>query len=329
MPEKSGIFFYIMLPASKIVFYGTPEIALESLKALVEGGYQVVGVVTAPDKPAGRGMKLRASAIKQYALEQGLEVLQPERMSDPGFLARLQTLDPDIQVVVAFRMLPKAVWALPAKGTFNLHASLLPQYRGAAPINRAIMNGETETGLTTFFLRDKVDTGDIIFRESMSIGPEETAGELHDHMKVKGAELVVKTVVSIISGNANACDQSQFTDPGSPLKPAPKIFTETCRIDWTMPSAVIYNIIRGLSPVPAAFTEIRIKDGSLAKLKIFRAALGQQGPSGSPGMLTTDGRSFLKISASDGDIVINELQLEGRKPMQTDEFLRGLGRNII
>jgi len=318
-----------MHPAPKIVFYGTPEIALESLKALAEGGYHVVGVVTAPDKPAGRGMKLRASAVKQFALEQGLEILQPERMSDPGFLARLQALDPDIQVVVAFRMLPKTVWAMPAKGTFNLHASLLPQYRGAAPINWAIMNGETETGLTTFFLRDKVDTGDIIFRESLNIGPEETAGELHDRMKVKGAALVVKTVEAISSGNVATFDQSRFTDHGSPLKPAPKIFTETCRIDWTMPSTVIYNIIRGLSPVPAAFTEIRMKDGSLAKLKIFRASIGKQEPSGSPGMLTTDGHSFLKISASDGDIVINELQMEGRKPMQTVEFLRGSGRNII
>ncbi len=318
-----------MHPAPKIVFFGTPEIALESLKALFEGGYHLVGVVTAPDKPAGRGMKLRASAVKQYAVDHGLEVLQPERMSDSAFLARLKALDPEIQVVVAFRMLPKEVWAMPSKGTFNLHASLLPQYRGAAPINRAIMNGETETGLTTFFLREKVDTGDIIFRESMSIGPEETAGELHDRMKVKGAQLVTKTVDAIISGNVETSDQSQFTDHGSRLNPAPKIFTETCRIDWTMPSAVIYNIIRGLSPLPAAFTEIRMKDGSLAKLKIFSAALRKQGPSASPGMLTTDGHSFLCISASDGDIVINELQLEGRKPMLTEEFLRGAGRNII
>jgi len=318
-----------MRPAPKIVFYGTPEIASESLKALVDCGYHIVGVVTAPDKPAGRGMKLRASAVRQYALEQGLEVLQPERMSDPGFLARLQALEPDIQVVVAFRMLPKTVWSLPARGTFNLHASLLPQYRGAAPINWAVINGEKETGLTTFFLRDKVDTGDIIFRESMNIGPDETAGELHDRMKVKGAQLVVRTVEAIVSGNVETFEQSGFMDHGSQLNPAPKIFTETCRIDWTMPSAAIYNFIRGLSPVPGAFTEIRMKDGKLSKLKIFQAALGKHGPSGSPGILTTDGHSFLGISASDGDILINELQLEGRKPMKTGEFLRGAGRNII
>lgn len=318
-----------MKSSARIVFFGTPEIALESLKVLFEGGYQVVGVVTAPDKPAGRGMKLRASAVKQYALEQGLEILQPERLSDPAFVDRLQSLEPEIQVVVAFRMLPKAVWALPVKGTFNLHASLLPQYRGAAPINWAIINGETETGLTTFFLKEKVDTGDIIFRESMNIGPEETAGELHDRMKVKGAQLVVRTVQSIVAGNVTACDQSLFTDQQSPLKPAPKIFTQTCRIDWTMPSAVIYNIIRGLSPVPAAYTEILLKDGTKAGMKIFRAGLKNQGPSAAPGTIISDGRSFLKIAASDGDLDIYELQLAGRKPMKTEVFLRGFGRNII
>ncbi len=317
-------------PSSRIVFYGTPEFALESLKALFEGGYHIAAVVTVPDKPAGRGMKLRASPVGQYALEQGLTVLQPERLSDPVFLDRLKQIDPEIQVVVAFRMMPRAVWALPSKGTFNLHASLLPQYRGAAPINWAVINGETETGLTTFFLRDKVDTGDIIFRESMGIGPEETAGELHDRLKVKGAQLLLRTLEAILSGNVDAIDQSRFTDSATLLKPAPKLYTSTCRIDWNMPSAYIYNLIRGLNPLPGAFTELRMKDGSSASIKIFRAAVENRDlPPETPGMVFTDGRSCLKISSADGYINIYELQLAGRKPMRTDEFLRGFGRNIV
>ncbi len=320
---------HIPHPASRIVFYGTPEIALESLKALFEGGYQVAGVVTAPDKPAGRGMKLRASPVRLYAAEHGLTVLQPEKMSDPFFIEQLKALKPDLQVVVAFRMMPRAVWEMPPMGTFNLHASLLPQYRGAAPINWAVINGETETGLTTFFLRDKVDTGDIIFRESMSIGPEETAGELHDRMKVKGAQLVVRTVQSIFAGNVTTFDQSRFPVPGSQLKPAPKIYTETCRIDWTQPSEVIFNLIRGLCPVPGAHTGIKLKDGTKASVKIFRAGLEKQGPSAAVGDVVSDGRSFLRISASDGDLSIFELQLAGRKPMRTEEFLRGFGKNIV
>ncbi|MCX6282046.1 MAG: methionyl-tRNA formyltransferase [Bacteroidetes bacterium] len=316
-------------PTSRIVFYGTPVFAVESLKALVEGGYHVAGVVTAPDKPAGRGMKLRTSAVKQYALQHGLELLQPEIMSDPEFLAHLQSLDPDIQVVVAFRMLPRAVWGMPALGTFNLHASLLPQYRGAAPINWAIINGEKETGLTTFFLKDKVDTGDIIYRESMHIGMEETAGELHDRMMAIGAQLVVKTVQSILEENVITSDQSRFADPGSPLKPAPKIFTETCRIDWTLPSAVIFNLIRGLNPVPGAFTEIKLNDGSKTQMKIFRTVIEKPSQSAVPGTFSTDGRTFLRVSASDGDLNIYEMQLSGRKPMKTDEFLRGFGKKIF
>jgi len=318
-----------MQPALKIVFYGTPEFALESLKALVEGGYHVAAVVTAPDKPAGRGMKLRVSPVGQYAVDHGIRILKPERLQDPEFLDHLKKLDPDIQVVVAFRMLPGIVWGLPGLGTFNLHASLLPQYRGAAPINWVVINGETETGLTTFFLQDKIDTGDIIFRESMSIGPEETAGELHDRMKVKGAQLVIRTMQSILTGNVVTCDQSRFTDPGSPLKPAPKIFTETCSIDWNQPSAAIYNLIRGLSPVPAAFTDMKWKDGSVTPVKIFRAGLENTGPSASPGILTSDGRTFLKISSADGDLYIYELQIAGRKPVRIEEFLRGFGRSII
>ncbi|MCX6286429.1 MAG: methionyl-tRNA formyltransferase [Bacteroidetes bacterium] len=313
----------------RIVFFGTPQIALESLKAIVESGYHVAGVVTAPDKPAGRGMKLRASPVKQYAVDRGITVLQPERMSDPAFLAELKGINPDLQIVVAFRMMPQAVWEMPGLGTINLHASLLPQYRGAAPINWAVINGETVTGLTTFFLQHKIDTGNIIYRESLSIGPHETAGELHERMKVAGAALVIRTIDSIISGNVQTINQEDLIDPDIPLKPAPKIYTETCEIDWNMPSADIYNMIRGLSPVPAAFTEIKLNDGTLAAMKIFRAGIENQAPVGYPGMLSTDGRYFLKISASDGDIIIYELQLAGRKPMKTEEFLRGFGRNII
>ncbi|MCX6283702.1 MAG: methionyl-tRNA formyltransferase, partial [Bacteroidetes bacterium] len=298
-------------PEPRIVFYGTPEFAVESLKAIVEGGYHIAAVVTAPDKPAGRGMKLRASPVRQYALEQGLSVLQPEKLSDAGFLANLASLKPDLQVVVAFRMLPRAIWEMPALGTFNLHASLLPQYRGAAPINWAVINGETVTGLTTFFLQDKIDTGDIIYRESMNIGPEETAGELHDRMKVKGAQLVVRTVQSILAGNVTTFDQSGFPVPGSRLKPAPKIYTETCRIDWNQPSAVIYNLIRGLCPVPGAHTEIKLTDGTKASIKIFMAGLEKQGPDAAAGEVVSDGRTFLRISALDGDLSVYELQLAG------------------
>jgi len=315
--------------ASNIVFYGTPVFALESLKAIVEGGYRVAAVVTAPGKPAGRGMKLRVSPVGQYALEQGLRLLQPEKLSDPAFIEELRSLTPDLQVVVAFRMMPRVIWDMPEKGTFNLHASLLPQYRGAAPINWAVINGEAETGLTTFFLRDKVDTGDIIFREAMEIGPDETAGELHDRLMVKGAKLVVKTIQAVLAGNVETTDQSQLTAGDSPLKPAPKIYTETCRIDWSMPSAHIYNKIRGLNPVPAAFTEIRFNDGTNVQVKIFRAGIEKPGSSSVPGTLLTDGRSFLKIAASDGDICIYELQPAGRKPMKTGDFLRGFGRQII
>jgi methionyl-tRNA formyltransferase len=321
---------HIPHPESRIVFYGTPEFAVESLKAIVDCGHHVAAVVTAPDKPAGRGMKLRASPVKRYALEQGLAILQPERLSDPVFLDRLKQIDPDIQVVVAFRMMPRAIWALPSKGTFNLHASLLPQYRGAAPINWAVINGETETGLTTFFLRDKVDTGDIIFRESMRIGTDETAGGLHDRMKVKGAELVLKTLEAILAGDIDAYEQSGFTAPGSLLKPAPKLYTGTCRINWNLPSEKIYNLIRGLNPVPGAFTELKMKDGSSASMKIFRAAMENQDVAPeAPGMVVTNGRTCLKISSSDGYLNIYELQLAGRKPMKIDEFLRGFGKNIV
>jgi methionyl-tRNA formyltransferase len=327
---------------ARIIFYGTPEIAKASLEAMVDAGYRVVCVVTAPDRPAGRGLKLRPSAVKEFALSRGLRVLQPEKLNDPVFLEELKALDPDLQVVVAFRILPRSVWSRPRLGTFNLHASLLPQYRGAAPINWAIINGETKTGMTTFFLQDKVDTGDIIFREEMEIGPGETAGQLHDRMKVTGAHLVLRTIDSILAGTATSVNQAELlarlTGSGSntlqagapaiPLKPAPKIHTGTCRINWDMPSASIINLIRGLSPVPGAFTELKMQDGSMLQVKIFKAVSVLGPPSSSPGEVSSDFRDHLSVSCPDAEIVIQELQPAGRKPMKTGEFLRGVGRQI-
>jgi methionyl-tRNA formyltransferase len=317
-----------MDPGPRIIFFGTPEFAVWSLKAIRESGYPVAGVVTAPDKPAGRGMKLRSSPVKIYALEYNLPVLQPENLSDPSFLKALSELKPDLQVVVAFRMMPKAVWAMPQMGTFNLHASLLPQYRGAAPINWAIINGEKETGLTTFFLKEKADTGDIIFREKVIIGKDETAGELHNRMKIDGAALVVRTIESIIRGRVNACSQEDLAGTGSKLLTAPRIFTGNCRIDWDQPSEKIYNLIRGLSPVPAAFTMLKMNDNTIHHLKILRAGYEKPGSSRPPGSLVTDNQSYLKISARNGDICIYELQLPGRKTMKTEDFLRGFGSRI-
>ena len=318
-----------MNPIPRIVFFGTPEFAVWSLKALRESGYLVEGVVTAPDKPAGRGMRLKSSPIKVYAVENSLPVFQPERLSDPLFLKTLSEMKPDIQVVVAFRMLPKAVWAMPHLGTFNLHASLLPQYRGAAPINWAIINGEKETGLTTFFLQEKVDTGDIIFQEHITIGMNETAGELHDRMKICGAQLVVKTVECIIRGRVHTYSQESLTKTGLPLQSAPRLFSEDCQIDWNQTSENIYNLIRGLSPLPAAFTLLKMHDNTFHLTKILKAVYEKPGSAKPPGSLTTDNQSYLKISAADGDICIYELQLSGRKAMKTGDFLRGFGSRII
>jgi methionyl-tRNA formyltransferase len=274
-------------------------------------------------------MKLRLPPVRIYADEYKLPVLQPENLSDPSFLERLSAHGPELQVVVAFRMLPRIVWNMPRLGTFNLHASLLPQYRGAAPINWAIINGEKETGLTTFFLKEKVDTGDILLREPVSIGRDETAGELHDRMKILGAGLVVNTVESIIRGEVQARSQDRLINSATLLKPAPKIFSEDCRIDWGQPSEKIFNLIRGLSPVPAAFTMIRMNDDSTHHLKILKAGYEKPGSALSPGSLITDKQSCLKISAGDGDICIYELQLSGKKAMRTADFLKGFGSRLI
>lgn len=316
-----------MQEAIKIVFLGTPEFAVESLAILVDYGFDLAAVVTAPDQPAGRGQQLRPSPVKTYALQKGIKLLQPVRLRDPEFIRELKALNADLFIVVAFRMLPEVVWQMPRLGTFNLHASLLPQYRGAAPINHAIINGETETGLTTFLLKQEIDTGDILFREKIAIGPEETAGELHDRMKVTGAQLVLKTTRALISGDYKLTDQSQLHGDTAPLKGAPKIFRDFCRIDWSGTSTGIFNKIRGLSPYPAAFTTLIPPDGEAVTIKIFRTEIGRDTSRTYPGQLITDKRSYLYVANSDGVIKIMELQQSGKKMMKTDEFLRGFRLN--
>jgi methionyl-tRNA formyltransferase len=310
----------------RIVFFGTPEIAVTSLRSLLEAGFHVVAVVTAADSPAGRGLVLKSSPVKEYALSRGLPVLQPENLKDPSFLGLLREFRPDLQVVVAFRILPREVFTLPPQGSFNLHASLLPDYRGAAPINRAIMNGEKETGVTTFFLDDSVDTGKIIFREKTYIGPDETAGELHDRLMHIGAELVVRTVRAVEAGGLTEISQESLTGPGNILHRAPKIHREDCRIDWNRSVGDLHNMIRGLSPYPGAFTTITDLAGKPLQLKIFRTWPETGNPEMPAGSFVSDGQSFLKISALDGYLNLLEVQLEGRKAMETAGFLRGFGR---
>ena len=303
----------------RIVFMGTPEFAVASLARLVDAGCNIVGVVTAPDKPAGRGMELQQSAVKKYASEKGLTILQPEKLKSPEFIASLQSLKADLQVVVAFRMLPEIVWNMPPMGTVNVHGSLLPQYRGAAPINWAIINGETFTGVTTFKLKHDIDTGDILLQEKIEISEYETAGELHDKMKENGAGLLLKTIMGIAKGNLIEVPQHQTSNiKQQTLLHAPKIFTETCHINWNKSAMEIFNLIRGLSPYPAAFTELENK-----KLKIFKAEKIITNHQAKAGSFETDGKNFLRFACIDGFININELQLEGKKKMNTADFLRG------
>ncbi|MBS1750866.1 MAG: methionyl-tRNA formyltransferase [Bacteroidetes bacterium] len=299
---------------------GTPEFAVASLDALIKNGFNVVAVVTAPDKPSGRGMKLNVSAVKKYAIDHGLPLLQPEKLRNPGFLSALQSLNADLQIVVAFRMLPEAVWDMPPMGTINVHGSMLPQYRGAAPINWAIINGEKETGVTTFKLQHAIDTGDILLQERITIADDETAGQLHERMKDIGAALLVKTVNGLLDKTLNEKAQSAIllTEEESALRHAPKIFTDTSRIDWGQPVDRIYNLIRGLSPYPAAFTML---DGKT--IKIFNCKKTHQYSTQSAGSHTTDGKTFLRFFASDGYIDITDLQAEGKKRMAIADFLRG------
>lgn len=307
----------------RIVFMGTPDFAVESLKALVENGYNVVGVITAPDKPAGRGQQLSESAVKKYAVANGLSILQPEKLKNPEFIAELESLKADLQVVVAFRMLPEVVWSMPPMGTFNLHGSLLPKYRGAAPLNWAIINGEKETGVTTFLLSHEIDTGKIMFQEKTEIADDDNVGSVHDRLMEIGAKLVLKTVDELALGNVLAIDQEQLIQNPEDVKHAPKIFKEDCRIDWTRDMESVRNLIRGLSPYPTAWTELshKLKSETLT-VKIFAAEKDYNLPA-APGSIYTDGKKFLKIACPDGWLSIRDLQLSGKKRMKIDELLRG------
>lgn len=298
----------------RIIFMGTPEFAVPSLELLYKAGYDIVGVVTAPDKPAGRGMKLSESEVKKYAVKNNLKVLQPDKLKDPDFIEELRQLNADLQVVVAFRMLPEMVWKMPPLGTINLHASLLPQYRGAAPINWAIINGEKETGVTTFKLQQEIDTGNILLQEKIKISDNETAGTLHDKMKSVGAATLLKTIQQLQNGILHEHPQYHTTS----LHPAPKIFSNDCKINWDQNVEDVFNFIRGLSPYPAAFTFLQGK-----KLKIFSGEKQQQAGLKSAGDYVSDNKSYLKFAAKDGYISIKELQLEGKKRMNVADFLRG------
>jgi methionyl-tRNA formyltransferase len=311
----------------RIVFMGTPEFAVASLDILVQNNYNIVGVITVPDKPAGRGQQLQQSAIKKYALEKGLNILQPEKLKAEEFLNELRSLKADLQIVVAFRMLPEVVWKMPRLGTFNLHGSLLPQYRGAAPINWAVMNGDKETGVSTFFLQHEIDTGKIIFREKTVIGDDESAGEIHDRLMIIGASLVLKTVKAIENNNYPQTDQSEFIAKGEQEKHAPKIFKEDCRINWQDPMKKIHDHIRGLSPYPAAFTELISTDDKTYSIKIFKTETERSDHTETIGSVHTDSKTYIKVAVKDGFINITDLQLPGKKRLAVSELLRGFQLN--
>ncbi|MDT3356422.1 MAG: methionyl-tRNA formyltransferase [Bacteroidota bacterium] len=307
---------------TRIVYMGTPEFAVAPLDALVKAGYNVVGIVTVADKPSGRGLKLNESAVKKYAVEHNIPVLQPVKLKDPEFLSALEAFKADLFVVVAFRMLPEVVWKMPPLGTFNLHAALLPQYRGAAPINWAVINGERMTGATTFMIDENIDTGGIMLRQELRISETDTAGDVHDKLMPIGAELVVQSVEGIIERNIETRVQRSFIQGSEVLKPAPKLTRELCHIDWNDSTVAIYNLIRGLSPYPTAFTEL-VKDGEATQLKIYSAEkLGN--PSGAaPGTVISDGKTFMQIATADGAISLKDIQLAGKKRMDIKAFLAG------
>ncbi len=310
---------------TRIIYMGTPEFAVMPLQQLFHEGYPAVAVVTAPDRPAGRGKKLRESAVKEFIRKRhpGTPLLQPPNLKDPGFVQQLQELRPDLLVVVAFRMLPEVVWRIPRLGTFNLHASLLPQYRGAAPINHVLMNGEKETGVTTFLIDEQIDTGNILLQERIAVGATETAGELHDRLMEAGSQLVLETVRGLAAGTLKARPQDQFIRPGEPLKMAPKLNKEDGRIDWNRPGQVIVNQIRGLSPLPGAFTTLETEGNPPQTCKIFRASFEPATHHMTPGRIQTDGKKQFKVAAPDGFVHIESLQLEGKKRMETAQFLAG------
>ncbi|MEE1232907.1 MAG: methionyl-tRNA formyltransferase [Phocaeicola sp.] len=307
----------------RIVYMGTPEFAVESLKRLVEGGYNVVGVITMPDKPVGRhGSVLQPSPVKQYALSQGLNILQPEKLKDETFVETLRALKADLQIVVAFRMLPEVVWNMPPMGTFNLHASLLPQYRGAAPINWAVINGDTETGITTFFLKHEIDTGEIIDQVRVPIADTDNVEVVYNRLMMLGGDLVLKTVDAILEGNIVTTPQEKLADEAD-LRSAPKIFKETCRIDWNKGVKKVYDFIRGLSPYPAAWTELHQGDAAPVTLKVYESAKIFEAHDLPVGSIVTDQKSYFRVAAPDGYVDILSLQLAGKKRIEVADFLRG------
>ncbi|MBO4370338.1 MAG: methionyl-tRNA formyltransferase [Paludibacteraceae bacterium] len=303
----------------RIVYMGTPDFAVEPLRAMLEADFNVVGVVTMPDKPAGRGHHLLESPVKKFAKEHDLPLLQPVKLRDENFLIDLKTWDADLQVVVAFRMLPEVVWNMPRLGTLNLHASLLPEYRGAAPINWAIINGETKTGVTTFLLKHEIDTGNLLMQEEVDILPTDNVGSLHDKLMNLGADVLVRTLERIEAGDLTAVPQ----DESKAIKPAPKIFKEDCRISWERPVGYINNFIRGLSPYPAAFTDVNVGKGEIMSMKIFSARPLQTAVNVAPGTMDTDGKTYLRFAANDGWIEVLSAQLPGKKPLDVKELLRG------
>ncbi len=306
----------------RIVFMGTPEFAVESLKALVENKYNVVGVVTVPDKPAGRGQKIKTSPVKDYAVEAGITVLQPEKLRNEDFLSELKNLNAHLQIIVAFRMLPEVVWNMPPMGSFNLHGSLLPQYRGAAPINWAVINGDKETGVTTFFLKHEIDTGNIIDQKKMPIEFTDNAGSVHDKMMVLGATLILETVENICNDSIKPVSQDEYIKDSAVLNPAPKIFKEDCKINWDLDVEQIYNKIRGLSPYPAAWTELIDSNNKKTALKIFETEIIKE-KTLSVGEIDSDGKNTIFIGCKNGSLKINTLQLAGKKRMTAKEFLNG------
>ena len=316
----------------RIVYMGTPDFAVPTLDALVQGGYNVVGVITMPDKPAGRGHKVQYSPVKEYALAHDLPLLQPEKLKDEAFLDQLRQWKADLQIVVAFRMLPEVVWAMPRLGTFNLHAALLPQYRGAAPINWAVINGETETGATTFFLSHEIDTGRIILKRKMPIGPDENVGSVHDRLMEMGKGLVTETVDLLIEAEGDiskieTIEQESLYNDIRELKPAPKIFKETCAIDWSDTARNIFNKVRGLSPYPAAWTELKAANGdTISPVKIYKVSIVEEGKDNGNniGHLVTDSKTHIHINCSDGIIALEELQLPGKKRMDVKSLLNGV-----
>lgn len=310
----------------RIVYMGTPEFAVAPLEQLIEAGYQVAAVITSPDRPAGRGKKIRHSAVKQFIATHHPEIriLQPSNLKDPEWVRQLESIRPDIQVVVAFRMLPEAVWSVPRLGTFNLHASLLPQYRGAAPINHVLMNGETESGVTTFLIDHQIDTGNILMQDRVPVGELETAGELHDRLMEKGAQLVLHTVKGLAEGTLQARSQEQLMPPDGTLKPAPKIRKEDCRIEWSDQGRKVVNLIRGLSPYPGAFTTLVKEDRTSLICKIYEASFQEAIHTDPPGSILSDGKKYLNAAVSDGYVSIGSIQLEGKRRMGITEFLAGM-----